>query len=360
MDVTAIVHIGSSKAGSSSLQDSLLASRAALLAKGVLVPTLDERSLDQFALRHPLDGTDSAEWHRIRAAVDEQVARHRPRAIVFSSEHFWARHAETARFEAMFRRWADRLRLCLYLREPAAYYLSSVQQRLKATHDMPGPDTWLMRYRQRVQSWRSAFGEDLQVFAFQPSSFPEGFVENFAARFLSPFDVGPADLTVRRSNESLSAEVVSAMQLYHLVNHPGEPRAFTGESRKVRLLLQRLDEAGGGATKLRLKPEYRSLLIARHAPDLAWLGEAEGLAFDGIDYAGLPRQPDPAEALGLSLVSEIAEVDPERRDALLFRALKDLAAQVEAAAAKSARAAAPDPPPPSGLARFLPRRFGRG
>lgn len=248
MDVTAIVHIGSSKAGSSSLQDSLVASREALLGKGVLVPTLDGRQLDQFALCDRLAGRlDEEAWMPLRAAVDEQVAGHRPRAIVFSAEHLWVHQDRGDRLRSIFGRWAGTLRICLYLREPAAYYLSTVQQRLRATHDRPAPETWRVPYRRRVEGWRAAFGEDLTVTAFQPSAFPEGFVESFPARFLAPFNVGCGDLAVRRSNEMLPAEMVSALQLYHLVNHPGAPRAFTDESRRLRHVLEARAGASGDA-----------------------------------------------------------------------------------------------------------------
>lgn len=102
-------------------------------------------------------------------------------------------------------------------------------------------------------------------------------------------------------------------------------------------------------------------MITGHAGDLAWLREREGIVFDGIDYAALPQAAEQSGRTRPPLFSDIVDVDPERRDALVFGALRDLAQEP---AAKRTLAAGPAPSPPAGawrrLARRLRRRSGRG
>lgn len=80
----AVVHIGVSKAGSTTIQETTFAHRAALLKCGVLVPTQDGRFIRPIDLANAVTGKSStSRSEEVRSVIEDGISRHRPQASSF-------------------------------------------------------------------------------------------------------------------------------------------------------------------------------------------------------------------------------------------------------------------------------------
>ena len=144
-----ILHYGSGKTGTTSLQASLAAKRKLLAKHGVYYPdtfypndahhllqTLFKPSEDVLPfLKEHYGGYDAAQkmarkaWRRI----EQKVKKNKPDALVLSSEMFFKPSTAAAqqRFQKLVVDLSPNIEPVLYVRAPASFYLSLIQQRSK-------------------------------------------------------------------------------------------------------------------------------------------------------------------------------------------------------------------------------------
>lgn len=152
----------------------------------------------------------------VRHRLDEQIKRGRQTLIV-SGETLskWFDVQEVERLQAVFAPSFDEIRVIVYLREPAAFLRSSVQEMLK-NQPCKLADSRFPDYRKRLSCWETVFGRDAMDYVlFAPDTLAGQDVgSDFAGRVgLMPGQVGSL-----RANESMSAETFA--MLYRLRNGP--------------------------------------------------------------------------------------------------------------------------------------------
>lgn len=139
-----ILHLGLAKTGTTLLQESLHASRAALLSQyGMLYPSMatNHYHFQTVTSRRPetliqvrRDGVSEPGaarrlGQRFLEAFEEEISQTRPDTIVISSEYFASMPAdEFSELLLLLRQYADEISAVLYMRDPWSYTLSLVQQ----------------------------------------------------------------------------------------------------------------------------------------------------------------------------------------------------------------------------------------
>jgi hypothetical protein len=204
----------------------------------------------------------------------------------------------------------------LYVRDPADYFLSFMQQFLKASDPQPfikDPVSWRYRFRRITEMWEQVFPDRLIVRKF-PSDTHEDVVEDFASLLMQHLGVTLPRVTLRE-NTSLSAEGMQILQDYRETFWPDNGGRITPDTaRLVRFLAEQAH--GIPQTKPTLKPELAELIRANHKADAEILYASYGVDLGLQNCSATAAQPRETP-YG---VSEIVEsLDPEIVRKLLLR-----------------------------------------
>lgn len=269
----AVVHIGTPKTGTTSIQHFLLTNSAALDRAGYRVPdrwganhsaltvlsrpedTWDEPCSYQcrrlgYGPRRP----DAAAWRQVRQALREElrslVDRSDGRTLVFSSESLYMRlgSVEIGRFRDLMDDVGIRARIVVYLRQPLSFRISQMGQLIRSGWIVdfaeaftpgvrlegrprpawrgavePGPEP-LELYSIRLRAWEEAFPGRVDVRLYDPTQPSSSLVSDFCDAIGLE---GHADVEIPdRVNESLSWPFLKAL---NEVNRQVNRRALTAD-----------------------------------------------------------------------------------------------------------------------------------
>ena len=303
-----ILHIGMAKTGSTVLQDRLRASPEALRAHGLLYPANPPgvrfnnhrllllgftafADLPRHMLKGDLQGPESLPraYAGFRAHLAAQVAEARPERVILSSESLFRRlrRKDGAALGEALAPYGP-VTVAAYLRRPSAYYLSALQQLLKASHKVAAPRA--LPILRVLDAYRRAFGpEAVRPRIYDRAQLIEGDITaDFLAAHLPGSGLAAGDLAQgRRSNETLSAEAMDVLRGFREAFHGARDNVPSADTRSLLRTLARID-AALGAPRPRLRPEIAaSIDYAR--PDPLTLRDDWGLSFPGIDYDRLAR-----------------------------------------------------------------------
>lgn len=209
----AILHIGTEKTGSTTIQSFLNLNRESFRHEGVLIPLSlgqtnhrllpgivsdDDYIDDLFRLRGLLDREArreaKARWRK--QFLKEVRMADLPRTVI-SSEHLQSRlqtEDDLLRLRDLLGEVFDRIRICIYLRAPIMTAVSLYSTAVKygsTSKRVPGPDTPYFRnivdHRSTLQRWSAVFGrENITVRIFDRQEFEGG---NLIDDFISACDL---------------------------------------------------------------------------------------------------------------------------------------------------------------------------
>lgn len=179
----ALLHIGTEKTGSTSVQNFLYANRAALLEQqDTLFPsTLGDRTnralpfmasapdhIDEFVRHQGL--LDQASRDQAKAdyahAFAQELAQTPAKRCVILSEHLHSRlrtHEDRLRLHEILNRHFSKITIVVYIRRQIDFALSLYSTGIKAGMVAPGvaaPTEYPCDYRQLVQQWGDVFGQE--------------------------------------------------------------------------------------------------------------------------------------------------------------------------------------------------------
>lgn len=257
-----VLHVGTTKTGSSSLQQFLMRNRDRLRDEGLLYPTPigagRHYDLGLF-VKTEEEMEKTKDWRRIRSrfeSVEQFRRRYRRRVlgeiakagtprVLFSDEALSDAPAdELRRLRAFLRDLSERVTVVVYLRRQDDLLVSRYQQAVRSGEFRRMPD-WLARepdaiydYRTMLNTFRTVLKpEAIVVRRFERESFEE---HSLYQDFLSAIGVRvkEADLTpVERQNEALGAEPVEFLRLLNLkLTSEGTPRIEINHRRLVERL----------------------------------------------------------------------------------------------------------------------------
>lgn len=287
---TCYLHLGSPKAGSSSIQESFQGfdspgTRYAKLRKSnhgaTLVSAFSEEPESYFEFRNSnLAGPELARYcAESRRLVDEEAKLDKD--VIFSSESVPSHIGAEGLFNLVryMRDNADRVRAIIYIRPMASLLPSMLQQRVKSglrKFILPSPD-----YRKTYAPILELFERgDVQFVRFDRDDLIGGdVVTDFASR------IGvEAPEIAKFVNASLTREAVAKILAFNRNTSPHIPRPLSAKVRGA--LAQRL--RGFGSTPFEIHHDLVRSHLDQNAADIAW-AEAEF----GFDVCGTVKEaPD--------------------------------------------------------------------
>lgn len=320
-----VVHIGTGKAGSTSIQQSLHHHRDTLLDRGILFPSDGEKPLNHRLLCEVLTAPAPKPPARALAQkIEAAITAHRPDTLVLSSEFICYRTARAAHLHKVLTTYSDDIHVLMYLREPLGYYRSQVQQQLKAQPWLSPPSEWRPHYLDMVSAWRGEFGDALSIVPFEKSGLHRGSVVDDVAYRYFPHALDGHSLDVGQSNVSEPAEVTALVQSYIAVNYPARERVFRKDVRLLREALTRIADREGIGTKAALRDGVIRTILARIGPELMELRDAHGIAFEAIDYTVLPVDCPASEFCQAETFADLCPGDPAVSERLVNLMLAEL------------------------------------
>lgn len=300
-----VVHVGTGKTGTTSVQHFMNLNRDSLAESGVLYPASPGKSRHaKFTLfLTPDDELDAQPWwHRIdtddptrfrrqfrRRLLDEIADSGLPRVVLSEETIFKSSAGTLRRLRRFSRRNARSLRIVVYLRRQDDHLVSRYQQAVKAGHVRRLTDPDLQRdfspvydYAARLALLEEVLEPDqLVVRRFERGAFHGG---SLFSDFLTAIGVDPALETVlppAERNVSLDAEAVEFLRLLNL-HRVREEGARPGMIDNRRIRLELADHAQGPT--LTLPEPLLDDFMAQWEPGNAevarrYLGEEDGVLF---------------------------------------------------------------------------------
>lgn len=316
-----LIHAGMPKAGSTALQARLRARRPVLRKNGILYPSklknhnflvadvMPVGSLPRIFRQHyrANAGTLRSDFDAFWSQILEQIVKTSPDVVVLSGENFWAIDKDEA---TLLRRRlteiSDDIHIVCYVRKPSDFYLSSAQQRIKASQMLPKLGG--VRYKPSLQALKR-LGTHLHVHPFVRESFVDGDVcLDFAERHLGNRALLAEKADDGVKNESLSAEAMAILQDYRSHAHPDDDKRFTRDTGELIRQLRDLSRSD----RPRLHPEIGAI-IDNCSTDLIWLRDTYDITFSGIDYDNIK----PIEEKPMERVSDICPIDEDKKSKLV-------------------------------------------
>ena len=254
MQRKAILHIGTEKTGTTTLQVFMKTNRDLLLASGFRYPrfcgNVNQTGLAAYAMDDDRDDPLREHWgvrkpgdvegfrRRFEAAADREITG--PETVILCNEHCHSRlrtPAEVGRLRDFLVRYFDDIRIVVYLRRQDQLALSLYTTRLKSggtsadVFPRTNSEDPFFNYDRSLTLWEEAFGrQNMTVKVFERDALTEGSI---IADVLATCGIGPANafVPVNDCNESIMPKAQEFLRRInaHLSIPAGTPReAYAG------------------------------------------------------------------------------------------------------------------------------------
>lgn len=293
-----VLHIGSPKTGSTSIQETLaLATREGDLP-GINYPlslfrgmNVNHRFIEalyrrQGRLTRVFRGNYKNRTGRLRRDVAdfrknlyESIAGS-DRTIISAENLCGFNQAEiSALKEDMLSHGVDDFLVLLYMRKPASTYLSAMQQQIKRSWYIKSPVEYRNHFRRNIENWEAVFPGKLVVRPFDRALlYNNDVIDDFFQPVSEFLNYWGKPSRYIRANTSLSVDSMFLFYKYRKVFHK---RGNNKRKRDAAILLKILQDlsAEPGSKLPELKDAVSRIIDANHADDLHWLKDRYG-----IDY----------------------------------------------------------------------------
>jgi hypothetical protein len=307
-----IIHIGMHKTGSTSIQHSLDSYSDDQFLYATLMNT-PNHSLAIYSLfaadpaSHRLHRAAQrsgqkldAYLERAEAHLHRAITAARGRTLIISGEGISGLEPpEVAKLAKRFRSQFDDVTIVGYVRPPAGFMSSALQQRIRGGAARFDLARMYRNYRKTFAKFDDAFeARNVRLWKFDAAAFPgKDVVRDFCARIKLPL----ADRRIVRLNDSVSRQVVSALYTYNkFAETLGSDRARPAELHRLGTTLGAL-----GTEKFRLSPKIVQSILEQNKDDIRWMEERLGTSLTEADAPHSDRdivdeddllRPDPAVA----------------------------------------------------------------
>lgn len=281
-----LLHIGTGKTGSSSIQAAL----KALKVKGLVYPLINEagnQNIDVLFKSYEGAGRgirskfDQHQFRNFKDQINASLMKYFEKHdnVVISSEYLFDSSSEQVKkiFNYFKGVGFTDIKVVLYLRNPSSLYLSSIQQRLKASYKFPKPQEFQVKMTQKIERWSRFFGrKNLLVREFSPEELIGGDVVADFSNVLSEYFNIPEALNGVRVNESISAEGMKILQEYRIKHYPINDNVFFSDSSELVNKLMALYRKGVGS-RPKLKDSVYFFIVGNHSADIISVNRNYGI-----------------------------------------------------------------------------------
>ena len=281
-----LLHIGTGKTGSSSIQEALKTLKVPNIAYPIINGS-GNQNIDVIFKSYEKSGRgvksnfNEEQFQEFKSGISDRLKIHLDGSenLIISSEYLFDCSADQV--ERIYHYFdgsgfTDK-RIVIYLRNPASYYLSLVQQRLKASHSFPDPQNFQMKIMAKILRWKEVFGsESIIIREFDQKALIGGdVVSDFSCILKEYFDA-----TVRmgkvRVNESISSEGMKIIQDYRRSHYSDQDNFFFRDSSKLVAHLMSLYKKGFGS-KPTLRESVYLCVLRNHIDDIDLLNREYGI-----------------------------------------------------------------------------------
>lgn len=274
-----VIHIGTRKTGSSSIQQSLNGFAGGAFAYadinghpnhgGPLYSLFaDDPGLLGSHRKNRRSADDIGKYIQdARKGLESSIEHAGGRTIIYSGEvssHLFT-GSGLCRLRDYFLGRFERVDIVAYIRPPAAYIGSNFQQRVKNAARKITLQKDYFNYRENLSKFDEIFGrEHVHLWKFEPRAFPGGcVVRDFCGRLGIDFPVE----RIVRVNEALSREAVALLYTYRKLGRDMGSISMSGPENRD--LVQRLMNIG--RTKFRFSPDVLRPVLEEHRADIEWM-----------------------------------------------------------------------------------------
>lgn len=285
-----LLHIGAPKTGTTSIQEALCNASIRGELKGVAYPvnlhprmTNNHRFLELLysgpgrLLRNYTASSLAASLvsKQIARSLNKNIAKtfDKSDCIILSAENFsrFSREAIQRLQRHMKDLGVDETAVIYYVRDPAASYLSLVQQHVKTSGNLRSYAEYRSNFRQNIQRWASVYGDRLIVRPYDRALLHDHDVVEDFILLAEEFFGRELPLTERpQANTTISAEGMFILHAYRKQYYAGSDHRFRSDTRMLTRILQErtsvIDQ-----NKPVLKQDIINIIQANHQEDLAWL-----------------------------------------------------------------------------------------
>lgn len=331
-----ILHLGHGKTGSTSIQRCLRASRDQLRAAGVLFPDPGRHDNHQLLFPHlhgelpddPVqmqslaDSPDAARRNAARLWDDltQQIARENPRVVVLSCENQFRPLPIQAldRLTELCSSVARHTDVVAYLRSPAPFFLSYIQQEVKKRPEFRHVSA--SRIRDTLGPFVECGPGQVHARLFARDHLNGGdVVTDFVERFLPELDAASLLRGSEEDNTTVSPEAMSLLQ--NVFRGARDlPRSHAHDLKRFRKVVVAADRNVPGYARPALYPEVRTICESR-VTDLDWTRETLGISFPDLGPPQMTRTEAEEAFSRLKDIAHICPVDEGRLEALWQAAL---------------------------------------
>lgn len=309
-----ILHIGFPKTATTSLQLGLKANSARLEAAGLLYPLVD-KDFKQRYLKFLVSTHQEPRQADALRRLAECISRHPDKHVLLSCEGLTSMSrtdfSETslARLRDFLRTLTSDIRLIAYVRNPAEFYVSRMQEKLKRSAGIVAPDSFLVRRADVLAQYEKVFQVKAIVRHFNRSELiGNDIITDFFCQFHELFTIDVAAWDRVTANESLTPETMFVLDLAHRAAPRRLPRLTRVRVanqfwRNLRRIAQSLDNT----RKPILFRAAAEAVLQANQEDSRSLAERYGLNF--AQYEFLDRRPPYLPVEQLSDVESIVYVD---------------------------------------------------
>lgn len=325
----AMIHIGSGKTGTTSIQNSVAKMEKAGTYSGLTYPLVTQnghqsleilfKDYDKISRGLKSKFTSDDDYFSFKNnfahVLNEKIC---PANNVFLSSEFMfnfelnevlclKKYLQGRGFESFL--------IVVYLRDPASYYLSYTQQKLKGSSKIYSPFKFKIGYKKHVERWENVFGEkNIIVREYSKATLNKGNVLTDIETLINQFFEISVSLPEVSTNRSLTAEGMAILQKFRTDYLQEYENRFAAESDILikRLSGEKLAECGSTP---RLKKAYEDLLRIKNSDDISYLQENFGIFKNLPINAG--SLPDVSEYTG-SVIDILEDFDQSIYCQLLF------------------------------------------
>jgi len=251
-----VLHVGSGKAGSTSIQQALLQSQeknSGLYTYPVLPNTPGNQiirhafckgnsSRNKIAGKNGFGEELSLDEYQEVIKLSFKYQCERSKNVIISSEFlFGSSEGEVKEFGVFLRDLGFyEIHAIIYLRDPASYYLSLAQQALKKQYKIPQPTNFKYEMIGAADRWLSISPASMTIREFSALSLQNGDIVRDFEEYLLRCGIAVSLNIDRRRNETLPCEIIQAMQDIHqyLSNSKFDGHVKAERLRKIRKLIR--------------------------------------------------------------------------------------------------------------------------